>query len=111
MKGNQDKAEREGAAADKLYALLPADQAAEYRALWEEFDRMDTADSRFAAALDRLQPILNNSLTKGHTWKLGNVKSAQVSERMSPIKNGLPEAWPIVEWIIKESIEQGFLQP
>lgn len=111
LKGNQDKAEREEAAADKLYALLPADQAAEYRALWEEFDRMDTADSRFAAALDRLQPILNNYLTKGHTWKLGNVKSAQVYERMAPIKNGLPEAWPIVEWIIKESIEQGFLQP
>ena len=67
LKGNQDKAEREGAAADKLYALLPADQAAEYRALWEEFDRMDTADSRFAAALDRLQPILNKYLKQQNT--------------------------------------------
>lgn len=109
--GNRDKAAREEAAADRLYALLPADQAGEYRALWEEFDRMDTPDSRFAAALDRIQPIINNYLTKGHTWKLGHVTSAQVYERMAPVKNGLPEAWKVVEWIINTSIEKGFLQP
>lgn len=109
--GNQDKAAREKAAADRLYALLPADQAAEYRALWEEFDRMDTPDSRFAAALDRIQPIINNYLTEGHTWKLGHVTSTQVYERMAPVKNGLPEAWKMVEWILHDSIEKGFLQP
>ena len=109
--GNRDKAAREEAAADRLYALLPADQAGEYRALWEEFDRMDTPDSRFAAALDRIQPIINNYLTKGHTWKLGLVTSAQVYERMAPVKSGLPEAWKVVEWIINTSIEKGFLQP
>ena len=109
--GNRDKAAREAAAADRLYALLPADQAGEYRALWEEFDRMDTPDSRFAAALDRIQPIINNYLTKGHTWKLGHVTSAQVYERMAQVKSGLPEAWKVVEWIINTSIEKGFLQP
>ena len=109
--GNRDKAAREAAAADRLYALLPADQEGEYRALWEEFDRMDTPDSRFAAALDRVQPIINNYLTEGHTWKLGHVTSAQVYERMAPVKNGLPEAWKVVEWIINTSIEKGFLQP
>lgn len=109
--GNRDKAAREAAAADRLYALLPADQAGEYRVLWEEFDRMDTPDSRFAAALDRVQPIINNYLTEGHTWKLGHVTSAQVYERMAPVKNGLPEAWKVVEWIINTSIEKGFLQP
>lgn len=109
--GNKDKVAREAAAADRLYALLPADQAAEYRALWEEFDRMDTPDSCFAAALDRIQPIINNYLTKGHTWKLGHVTSAQVYERMAPVKNGLPEAWKVVEWIINDSIKKGFLQP
>lgn len=109
--GNRDKAAREAAAADRLYALLPADQAGEYRALWEEFDRMDTPDSRFAAALDRIQPIINNYLTEGHTWKLGHVTSAQVYERMAPVKNGLPEAWKVVEWIINTSIEKRFLQP
>ncbi len=111
QKGNEDKEAREKEAADKLYAMLPEDQAAEYRALWEEFDRMDTPDSRYAAALDRIQPMLNNYLTNGHTWKLGNVTSEQVYKRMEPIRNGLPKAWPIVEWIINTSIEKGFLQP
>ena len=111
QKGNEDKQAREKEAADKLYAMLPEDQAAEYRALWEEFDRMDTPDSRYAAALDRIQPMLNNYLTNGHTWKLGNVTSEQVYKRMEPIRNGLPKAWPIVEWIINTSIEKGFLQP
>lgn len=109
--GNKDKAAREKAAADKLYAMLPEEQAAEYRALWEEFDRMDTPDSRFAAALDRVQPIVNNYLTEGHTWKLGQVTSAQVYERMAPVKNGFPKAWEVVEWIIKNSMEKGFLKP
>lgn len=111
QKGNEDKEAREKEAADKLYAMLPEDQAAEYRALWEEFDRMDTPDSRYAAALDRIQPMLNNYLTNGHTWKLGNVTSEQVYKRMEPIRNGLSKAWPIVEWIINTSIEKGFLQP
>lgn len=110
-KGNEDKAEREAAAADRLYAMLPKDQGAEYRALWEEFDRMDTPDSRFAAALDRIQPLVNNYLTDGHTWKLGNVTSKQVYERMAPVKNGLPKAWPMVERIVNASIEKGILKP
>lgn len=108
--GNKDKAAREKAAADRLYALLPADQGAEYRALWEEFDRMDTPDSRFAAALDRIQPIINNYLTQGHTWKLGHVTSTQVYERVAPVKNGFPEAWEMVERVIHDSIEKGFLK-
>lgn len=110
-KGNEDKEERERLAADKLYAILPPDQAAEYRLLWEEFDRMDTPDSRFAAALDRIQPLINNYLTNGHTWKLGNVKSAQVYKRMDPIRTGFPKLWAVAESIVKASIEKGILQP
>ena len=110
-KANEDKADREKAAADKLYSLLPKDQADEYRALWEEFDRMDTPDSRFAAALDRIQPIINNYLTNGHTWKLGNVTSAQVYKRMDPIRTGFPKLWSVAESIVKASVEKGILKP
>ena len=91
VQGNQDKRQRETEAADKLFALLPEDQAAEIRALWEEFDAMETPDAQYAAAIDRLQPFLNNYLTQGHTWGLGGVKSAQVYERMDPIRVALPE--------------------
>ena len=110
VQGNQDKRQRETEAADKLFALLPEDQAAEIRALWEEFDAMETPDGQYAAAIDRLQPFLNNYLTQGHTWGLGDVKSAQVYERMDPIRVALPEVWPFVDKMIQESIEKGYLE-
>ncbi len=110
VQGNQDKRQSETEAADKLFALLPEDQAAEIRALWEEFDAMETPDAQYAAAIDRLQPFLNNYLTQGHTWGLGGVKSAQVYERMDPIRVALPEVWPFVDKMIQESIEKGYLE-
>ena len=110
VQGNQDKRQRETEAADKLFALLPEDQAAEIRALWEEFDAMETPDAQYAAAIDGLQPFLNNYLTQGHTWGLGGVKSAQVYERMDPIRVALPEVWPFVDKMIQESIEKGYLE-
>ena len=110
VQGNQDKRQRETEAADKLFALLPEDQAAEIRALWEEFDAMETPDAQYAAAIDRLQPFLNNYLTQGHTWGLGGVKSAQVYERMDPIRVALPEVWPFVDKMIQDSIEKGYLE-
>ena len=110
VQGNQDKRQRETEAADKLFALLPEDQAAEIRALWEEFDAMEMPDAQYAAAIDRLQPFLNNYLTQGHTWGLGGVKSAQVYERMDPIRVALPEVWPFVDKMIQESIEKGYLE-
>ena len=110
VQGNQDKRQRETEAADKLFALLPEDQAAEIRALWEEFDAMETPDAQYAAAIDRLQPFLNNYLTQGHTWGLGGVKSAQVYERMDPIRVALPEVWPFVDKMIQEKNEKGYLE-
>ena len=66
--GNKDKEQREQAAADKLFAMLPQEQGQEIRSLWEEFDEMKTPDAKYAACMDRLQPFLHNTLTQGHTW-------------------------------------------
>ena len=110
VQGNLDKQKREQEAADRLFSMLPDDQRDEIRGLFEEFDRMDTPDSRFAAALDRLQPIINNHLTNGHTWRKGHVKSAQVYERMVPVKQATPELWPLVERIVAHGIEIGALK-
>lgn len=107
--GNQDKEAREQAAADRLFSQLPADQESELRSLWEEFDRMDTADSLFAASLDRLQPFVHNVLTNGHTWKIGKVYASQVFKRMDPIRRGFPAVWPWVEAKINESIQTGLI--
>lgn len=109
VQGNLDKKEREEEAADRLFSMLPDDQRDEIRALFEEFDRMDTPDSRYAASLDRLQPIINNHLTNGHTWRKGHVNSNQVFERMAPIKEATPSLWPLVEKIVAHGIEIGAL--
>lgn len=110
VQGNLDKQKREKEAADRLFSMLPDDQRDEIRNLFEEFDRMDTPDSAFAAALDRLQPLINNHLTNGHTWRKGHVKSAQVYERMAPVKQAAPSLWPLVERIIAHGIEIGALE-
>lgn len=110
VKGNEDKAEREKEAADKLFALLPDELAAEYRALWEEFDRMETPDAIYASAVDRLQPFLNNYLTDGHTWVKHGVSADQVYKRMEPVKNALPALWEFVEAVICDSCMKGYIK-
>ena len=77
-KGNMDKEERERLAADKLFSLIPEEQGKMIRDLWEEFDAMETADSKYAACMDRLQPFYHNTLTDGHTWVEGNATRAAV---------------------------------
>lgn len=108
--GNSDKAAREAASADRLYAMLPEEQGAYYRALWEEFDAMETPDARFAASLDRLQPLLSNWLNEGGTWRVHNVHPEQVYRRMEPLKTGAPKLWELADRIIRASVARGYLQ-
>lgn len=107
---NQDKAEREAAAADRLFGLLAGEQGRELRQLWEEFDAMDTADSRFAASLDRIQPFMHNVLTEGHTWRLGSVTKEQVYCRMEPVRKGIPTLWPWLEAQVASAVERGYIK-
>ena len=112
VEGNKSKAEREEKAADKLFALLPEEQGAYIRALWEEFDRMETADSKYAACLDRIQPFFHNTLTEGHTWvESGTTDRAAVEKRMSMVKEFMPKVYPWVEKNIDNAIAKGWLKP
>jgi putative hydrolase of HD superfamily len=89
--------------------LLPEDQQREYRALWEEFELRQTADSRFANALDRLQPLLNNYRTQGGTWRIHKLNRAQVIKRMEPVREFLPSVYPIVEEYLSDACARGWL--
>ena len=60
-------------AADRIFALLPLDQGAELRALWDEFESKATPESRFAKTIDRLQPLLLNRASGGGSWSLHSV--------------------------------------
>ena len=107
--GNATKEARERAAADRIYAMLPEEQGAYYRALWEEFDAMETPDARFAAACDRLQPFLNNLATGGHTWKLGHVRLSQVERRIGPVCALSPALRAFVEENLRDAVARGWL--
>ena len=109
--GNAGKAERGKSAADRLFSQLPEDQGALLRALWEEFDAMETADAKYAACMDRLQPFLHNLLTDGHTWVEGGTNRAAVEKRMAVLKEFLPEVYRWMEAGMDRSIEQGWLKP
>ena len=107
---NESKEEREALAAKKLFSLLPLDQGHEIKELWLEFDQMETTDARYASAIDRLQPFINNYMTEGHTWKIGNVTSDKVYKRMDMVRVATPDLWPFVVEVINESIEKGYLK-
>lgn len=109
--GYQTKEARETAAADRLFGMLPEEQGAELRALWEEFDAMQTPDARYAAAIDRLQPFMNNVATDGYTWVDGNVREDQVRKRMEAVHDALPCVWPLADAHIRQAVEKGQLKP
>ena len=107
--GYLDKEERETRAAERLFGLLPPDQAAELRALWNEFEAGTTPEARFAVVLDRLQPLLVNFNSAGGTWKLHGITLSQLRRRMAPIEAGAPGLWPWVERTIEEACERGYV--
>ena len=107
--GYADKAERETAAADRLFNLLPPDQAAEFRALWDEFEAGESPESRFANALDRLQPLINNVLTAGRMWKRHGIVKSQVIQRTCKIADGAPDLWRFARELIDAAVAWGYL--
>jgi len=110
-KGNADKAEREQAAADRLYGMLPAGQGAELRALWQEYEDRATPTARFADALDRLQPIMNNFATEGGTWKPHNVTADKVLKLVERIQAGAPALGTYARGLVEEAVRRGYLAP
>lgn len=94
--GNASKSARERAAADRLFTLLPADLAQELRALWEEFEAHATPDARFANAVDRIQPFLQNLYAGGGAWRRHDLTQEQILQRLDPIRTALPTLWPSV---------------
>jgi putative hydrolase of HD superfamily len=103
--------EREARAADRIFGMLPGDQAAEFRALWDEFEERRTPESRFAAAIDRYQPCLLNCNTGGAAWKRHGVTVDRVLARNSPIAEGSAALWEETSRMIRKAVETGDLDP
>jgi putative hydrolases of HD superfamily len=101
--------ESERAAADRIFAILPAPQAAGLRALWEEFEERRTPEARFARALDRLQPMLLNMQTGGGTWTAHRVTPDQVIPNVGLIEEGSSSLGGYARAMVAEAVARGFL--
>ena len=110
--GAVHKAEIERTAADRIFAILPPDQAAEIRGLWDEFEERVTPESRFARAIDRLEPLLLNYYTQGKSWLEHGITVDKVLKvNMPVITEGTPALAEYVERMILESVAKGYLFP
>jgi putative hydrolase of HD superfamily len=107
--GGQDQKAREMKAADRIFGILPSDQAVSFRSLWDEFEARETPESQFANALDRLQPLLHNYVTRGHSWKKHGIHKKQVLARMQPVDDGSHHLWDYVARLIDDAVEKGYL--
>lgn len=110
VQANQKKAANEAQAALRLFGLLPADQAKEMRSLWEEFEARKTPTANFAAALDRIQPMLSNQQTQGGTWRIHGITRDQVMKRIAPVETGAPELWFFIQELVEHCVAAGYLQ-
>lgn len=108
--GHDDKAEREQAAADRIFNILPADQAGELRALWDEFEARQSPEAKYAAALDRVQPMLSNYHTDGHAWKAHGISRSQVIARNQHANLGCPPLWAYARDLIDRAVKKGYLR-
>ena len=96
-------------AARRIFGILPAEQTEEFINIWQEFEEMKTPESKFARALDRLEPLLQNSSNNGGTWREFDVKYDKVIEKKQVIKDGSEEIWKFAKKLIDESVEKGIL--
>ena len=101
---------REAAAAERIFGLLPTDQAEELRALFEEFDAGESADARFARAMDNLQPLLLNDSNDGGDWKEHAVTEAQVYGRQRRTELGSSELFRVTDEILKRHVAAGHIR-
>lgn len=111
--GAEDQARQEAAeraAADRIFGLLPPDQATSARELWDEFEERRTPEARFARALDRLQPMLANIQADGGTWREHGITADQVLAKVALIEEGSPELGRYARDLIERAVRDGILR-
>jgi putative hydrolases of HD superfamily len=108
---NLGKLEREQAAAQQIFSLLPEPQAAEFRVRWDEFEGKTTAEARFAAAIDAFQPMLQNWAVQGGSWRQNGVTGAKALERKRQDLEAFPRLWDYAQRIVRGAVAAGYIEP
>jgi putative hydrolase of HD superfamily len=111
LAAQQRQAVAERAAADRLFGMLPPEQGAALRALWDEFEERITPEAIFARALDRLQPVLANYEAGGITWKANGITADQVLSRVHLIEEGSAALGEYARNLVADAVERGYLSP
>lgn len=107
--GNDTKAVREQEAAQRIFGLLPDDQKLELTRLWQELEARETPEAKFAAALDRLMPLLHNYHTEGRSWREHGITKQQVLNLNRHIADGSQSLWEYAESLIDDAAAKGYL--
>lgn len=108
--GYTDKEEREQAAARRLFGMLPDDQRSEWSELWREFEAGETAEAKYANAIDRLLPLLHNYYTGGASWMAHGIVRSQVERRIAPVKPVSETIWRFAMELLDRAVSKGILR-
>ena len=92
-KAKESQKERELLAADRIFNLLPEDQAKKMRAIWDEFEAQETKEAKFARTMDHIQPLMLNALSGGKSWLEHGVKESQILKRNERTAEGSEVLW------------------
>ena len=109
-KGLQTQKAREDAAKERIFSLLPEDQKNELTALFDEFEAYETAESRFAHAMDNFQPLMLNNSNDGGDWRAHDVTAEQVYKRQGKTKLGSEKLFEVTDQILQDNIHRGNLK-
>lgn len=101
--------QEESVAATRIFGLLPEEQANEFISIWEEFEKGITNEAKFAKAMDRFEPLLQNISNNGGTWVEFNVGYNTVYNKKKVIEDGSVSLWKYAEQLLNESVEKGIL--
>ena len=107
---NHTNTSEELIAAKRIFGLLPQKQSDEFIAIWEEFEEGLTNEAKFARAMDRFEPLLQNTSNNGGTWVEFDVSYQKVYDKKKAIKNGSTTVWNYAECLIKQSVDSGILK-
>ena len=106
----QSQKAREDAAKQRIFTILPEEQAQELIALFDEFEEYETAESKFAHAMDNIQPLILNNSNNGGDWREHDVTVEQIYKRQSKTKLGSEKLFEITDCIIQENVKKGNLK-
>ena len=107
--GWEERKAAELAAVRRIFALLPEAKAAEFLALWQEFEAEETAEARFANAADRAMPVLLNLANNGQSWRENGITHERVVRRIEPqIRRGCPQLWAYLEARLAQAAASGW---